>query len=258
VTPTGCDAVLTFDLDAEEVWIGEDPANAARPGVLSQGTYGPKVAVPLLLDLLRRLDLPATFFVPGRVAERHPARVEEILAAGHEVAHHGWTHTSPTRLGRDQEDDELGRGLDVLRRLGADVTGYRSPAWEFSPHTLDLLVRHGFRWSSNLMDDVRPYRHAGHPLVELPVHWSLDDAPHFWFSLASWNRSIASAADVRRIWDEELDGYRRLGALFVLTTHPQLIGRPGRLAMFEAFLTGARERGDVRFRTARAVADDVP
>jgi len=69
------DVVVSFDFDAEEVWIGEDPANADKPGTLSQGTYGAKVAVPLLLDLLRRLDLPASFFVPGRVAERYPQRI---------------------------------------------------------------------------------------------------------------------------------------------------------------------------------------
>ena len=40
---------MSFDFDAEEVWIGEDPANARQPGVLSQGTYGAKVAVPALL-----------------------------------------------------------------------------------------------------------------------------------------------------------------------------------------------------------------
>ena len=71
----GCDVVISFDVDGEAVWVGEDPANSDRPGTLSQGTYGPKVAVPLLLDLLRRLELPATFFVPGRVAERYPQRV---------------------------------------------------------------------------------------------------------------------------------------------------------------------------------------
>ena len=63
---------VTVDFDAEEVWIGEHPDNARRPGVLSQGTYGAKVAVPLVLDVLARVGLRATFFVPGRVAERHP------------------------------------------------------------------------------------------------------------------------------------------------------------------------------------------
>jgi hypothetical protein len=47
-----CAASFTFDFDAEEVWIGEDPANANKPGVLSQGTYGAKVGVPLILELL--------------------------------------------------------------------------------------------------------------------------------------------------------------------------------------------------------------
>src|SRR5258708_13224498 len=90
-----CAASFTFDFDAEEVWIGEDPENATRPGVLSQGTYGAKVAVPLILALLARHHVQATFYIPGRVAERHPARVAAIAAAGHEIAHHGYPHTPP-------------------------------------------------------------------------------------------------------------------------------------------------------------------
>jgi peptidoglycan-N-acetylglucosamine deacetylase len=146
---------FTFDFDAEEAIIADDPANADRPGVLSQGTYGAKVAVPLILDLLGEKNVPATFFIPGRVAERHPSRVEGIVSAGHEIAHHGYTHTSPTGLTRDEEDAELSKGLDVLRSFASDVSGYRSPAWDFSANTEDLLVRHGFVYSSNFMDDLR-------------------------------------------------------------------------------------------------------
>src|SRR3989304_3166368 len=73
---------FTFDFDAESVWIGDDPANAERPGVLSQGTYGAKVAVPLILDLLARHEVRSTFFVPGVVAQRYRERVETIGAAG--------------------------------------------------------------------------------------------------------------------------------------------------------------------------------
>jgi peptidoglycan/xylan/chitin deacetylase (PgdA/CDA1 family) len=175
-------ASLTFDLDAEEVWIAENPANASRPGVLSQGTYGPRVGVPLILRILERRGIHATFFVPGRVAERHPKAVRAIVDAGHELAHHGYTHTSPTMLSPQAEEDELTRGLEILSSFGAPVTGYRSPAWEFSGHTLALLARHGFSYSSNLMDDIRPYRHGASGIVELPVHWTLDDAPHFSFS----------------------------------------------------------------------------
>jgi peptidoglycan/xylan/chitin deacetylase (PgdA/CDA1 family) len=248
---------VTFDVDAEEVWIGADPANARRPGVLSQGTYGPKVAVPLVLDLLERLHMPATFFVPGRVAERHPLRVRQIVAAGHELAHHGYTHTHPGRMAPEQEAAEFVRALDVLSGFGVDVAGYRSPAWDFSPATIGLLQAHGLLYSSNLMDDIRPYRHP-EGLVELPVQWILDDAPHFWFSNAEWTTTIRSAREVFEIWQEEAAGIHRLGGLCVLALHPQLIGRPGRIGMLESFLRWVLETGDIRIATCAEIARDVP
>jgi peptidoglycan-N-acetylglucosamine deacetylase len=253
-----CAAVISFDFDAEEVWIGEDPANADRPGTLSQGTYGAKVAVPAILAMLDRLAIKASFFIPGRVAERHPQRVEQIIAAGHEVGHHGYTHTSPTKLGPEGEEAELVKGLEILRSLGATVRGYRSPSWDFSPHTLDLLVKHGFTYSSNLMDDMKPYRHQHHDIVELPVHWTLDDAPHFWFDGASWTKTIRTSAEVRALWGEEFAGFRAMGGLFMLTMHPQVIGRPGRLLMLEEFLGSVKSHSDVWIATAGEVAAVTP
>lgn len=248
---------LTFDFDAEEVWIGEDPANADRPGVLSQGTYGAKVAVPLLLELLARLDLRATFFVPGRVAERHPQRVRSIVDGGHELAHHGYTHTHPSRLTSEQEAAEFAAAFDLLSGYGAPVTGYRSPAFDFSPATMGILERHGIRYSSNLMDDIRPYRHPN-GIVELPVQWILDDAPHFWFSNGSWTKTVRSNREVLEIWQDEAAGIHRLGGLTVLALHPQIIGRPGRLAMLEAFLGFVRGLGEVRIATCGELAAGVP
>src|SRR6185503_19198648 len=164
---------FTFDFDAEEAIIAEDPTNVDKPGVLSQGTYGAKVGVPLILELLANKGITATFFIPGRVAERHPTRGRAIVDAGHEIAHHGYTHTSPTLLTRDEEDSEGAKGLEVLRSFGAEVTGYRSPAWDFSANTEELLVRHGFVYSSNFMDDLHPYRREGSDLIELPIQWTL-------------------------------------------------------------------------------------
>lgn len=252
-----CAASFTFDFDAEEVWIGEDPQNANRPGVLSQGTYGAKIAVPAILELLERHGVQATFFVPGRVAERYPSRVEAIVAGGHELAHHGYTHTSPSSLSLDEEEKEIGKGLDALRSFGVDVVGYRSPSWDFSPHTLSLLESRGFTYSSNLMDDIRPYRHASGALVEVPIHWSLDDAAHFWFDGASWTKSIAPTQTVRAIWEEEFLAMRELGGACVFTMHPQIIGRPGRLAFLDAFLSFVAGIPDVWVATTREIASRV-
>ena len=250
-----CAVSFTFDFDAEEVWISEDPANANRPGVLSQGTYGAKVAVPLILELLDRHSINATFFVPGRVAERYPARVREMLAAGHEIGHHGYTHTSPGNLDLDQEKDELSRGRQALEALGCTVVGYRSPSWDFSGETLNLLERDGFVYSSNFMDDIRPYRHDGRQLLELPVQWILDDAPHWWFDgIASWNKKISTTAEVRSIWLEELNGIRTLGGCCIFTMHPQIVGRPSRLGFLNDLIASVKQQDDVWIAPCRDIA----
>jgi peptidoglycan/xylan/chitin deacetylase (PgdA/CDA1 family) len=250
--------VPTFDFDAEEVWVGENPANASRPGVLSQGTYGAKVGIDLVLDLLLSKGMKATFFVPGKVAERYPDKVARVLAEGHEVALHGYTHRSPTDLPRDEEQEELLKALAVLRGLGADPVGYRSPSWDFSDNTLSLLAAQGIRYSSNMMDDIRPYRHDGFDIVELPVQWILDDAPHFWFDdVANWAKKISRPSEVLEIWREEFLGISELAGLTVLTMHPQIIGRPSRLRMLDAFLDVVKGQESVRITTAREAAATI-
>lgn len=250
-------AAFTFDFDAEAVWIGEDPGNAEKPGVLSQGTYGARVAVPRILEILDVHGVRATFFVPGSVAERHPDRVKEIVSGGHELAHHGYTHTSPTRLSLEEEEDELTRGREALRTFGVEVIGYRSPSWDFSPHTLRLLDQHGFRYSSNLMDDHQPYRHETKGIVELPVQWILDDAAHFWFDAATWTKKISTCSEVATIWNEEFEGISAAGGCTIFTMHPQIIGRPSRLAMLDELIGRVTQR-DVWVATCAEIAASVP
>lgn len=229
-------ATVSFDLDAEEVWIGENPENAQFPGVLSQGAYGAKIGVPLILDVLEKYSITSTFFICGKDAERHPNTVRLILDAGHEVAHHGNTHTSPTKLSEVEERLELYAGLQTLRELGATVTGYRSPSWDFSAQTLNFLEEAGFDYSSNLLDNIVPYLHETHDLVEIPVSWMLDDAPHFWFANDVWEKTIRSPREVLDVWLPEIDGIARLGGHVMLTMHPMLIGRPSRLEFLDTVL----------------------
>ena len=77
--------MFTFDFDAETLWISRDPSNWKRPGTLSQGTYGAKVGVPKILELLRDFGLKATFFVPGWTAEKYKSRLEAMLRDNHEI-----------------------------------------------------------------------------------------------------------------------------------------------------------------------------
>ena len=114
-------AAFTFDVDAESAVLWGNEAVAARMSVISHQAYGPLVGIPRILDLLDRHQIPATFFVPGHTAHRYPDAVRSIVAAGHEIAHHGYLHEQPTALTLEQENEALDRGLQAL----AEVAGVR-------------------------------------------------------------------------------------------------------------------------------------
>jgi len=250
--------MLTFDFDAEAGWLSRDPDVARRPGILSQGTYGAKVGVPRLLRLLEEEGVRATFFIPGWVAEHHPAECRAIRDAGHEIGHHGYLHERADPDRPHEEREGFARGLKALQDvLGVRPVGYRAPGWDLTPITLELLREHGFSYSSNLMDDVVPYVHPGpgRPIVELPVQWLLDDAPFFMFNPRLVNRPMQSAEVVYGIWRDELLGMCQWGGLFDLTMHPQLIGQPSRLLYLRKLIRLAKGRPDVWWATGREVAE---
>lgn len=255
--------VLGICLDAEAIWLGRQPENARRPVLLSHGAFAIREALPRLLDLLDAHRISATFFVPGITAERYPDAVREIHRRGHELGSHGYGHKPVASLSPEEEKAELVRGIDALERVVAyrPVT-WRSPSWEWSDRTLDLLLDAGVTVSANFHDRVRPYRHErnGHPLplVELPVQWHLADAPYFMYG-GQIGRVIRSAHDVQRIWEEEFDGlYSWPGAFFHLTLHVQLIGHAGRLNMLDRFIHRMGERRGVVFLRCCDLALTVP
>lgn len=250
--------MLSFDFDAETLWLSRDPANAKRPGTLSQGTYGAKVGVPKILETLDGIGVPATFFVPGWTAEHHGGACEAILRGGHEIGHHGYLHEWIDPDFPEREEEALVKGLDALKAtLGVTPTGYRSPAWETSPNMIALLRRHGFAYDSSLMDTVNPYRHTladgSEGPVELPVHWSLDDAPFALFSVRA-PRTIVTNDHMMQVWQDEFREIYRWGGLFNLTMHPQVTGRPSRIALLREFIGWMRTFPGVWFARGGEVA----
>ena len=212
-----CAVSLSFDFDSETNWIGRDPSNIKRPGTLSYGTYGAKVAVPKILELLKEAGLPATFFVPGWVVENRTQRVEMILEDGHEVAHHGYLHKWPDPDNPEEVLEELDRGLEALEKcVGVRPKGYRSPAGETTMDLLRLLTDRGFLYDSSLLDDVIPYQHVledGRPgPVELPWHWSTDDAPYLFFSINTM-RPMFTNEHILSIWKAEFRELHRWGCV---------------------------------------------
>jgi peptidoglycan/xylan/chitin deacetylase (PgdA/CDA1 family) len=250
-------ACLTFDVDAESVILSESGLYARNAGVMSHQAYGPLVGVPRILDLLREYALPATFFVPGATADRHPQTVESILTAGHEIGHHSYAHFSPFAQTEDEERADFERALETLRRAGVEVEGFRCPSWEPAWRTPQIVAQHGLSYDSSLMDSDKPYvldTGAGE-IVELPVHWSLDDWEQYAYLPDPPHRSsIESPAKVLDLWISELDAMRRYGCLFLLTCHPFLSGRPHRVEVLRTLIEHALAAGDVEFAACRDIA----
>jgi peptidoglycan-N-acetylglucosamine deacetylase len=244
-------ASFTFDLDVDTYLLSRDPSLANRPGALSPAMYENRIGLGLILDCLERLACPSTFFVPGEVGARFPKLVEAIVAGGHEIGIHGYTHRSPTDLTAEEEEDELIRAKEVLRAFSPGVTGYRSPSWEFSSNSLHLLAKYGITYSSNMMDDIRPYRHHEAGIVELPVQWLLDDAMHWSFD---HDARFTNMRHVREMWEAEFLGIRRFGGSCIFTMHPAITGRPSCLAVLEHMIEFVRGFNDVFVATCGELA----
>src|SRR6476659_6403024 len=184
---------ITFDFDAISGLVAR---GSRTPTPVSRGEFGPRVAAPRLLALMRKHRIQSSWYVPGHTIETFPDAVKSVVDAGHEIGHHGWKHVSPAGLSLEEEEAELVRGNEAIKKIsGQYARGYRSPSWDLSPHSVELMLKHGFVYDSSMMgDDYTPYfarqgdaieltRPArfgtSSALVEMPIHWSTDDSPHF-------------------------------------------------------------------------------
>ncbi len=144
-----------------------------------------EAATERLLTMLGDAGVKATFFTLGFVAERHPALVERVAAAGHEVATHGYSHSLVYDLDRGQFREELRRSIGLLEDLsGQRVLGHRAPFFSITRRSLwalDVLDEEGLRydasvfpvrnWRYGIEDAPRwPYRPLpGSEMIEFPV-----------------------------------------------------------------------------------------
>ncbi len=257
-----CAASFSFDVDAESAMLGVDPTHADRMSAISHQAYGPITGVPRLLRILAKHGLTSTFFVPGYTAVRYPDVVRAIVAAGHEIAHHGYLHEPMRGKTEEQEADILDRGLDALESVtGSRPVGYRAPMWELNWHSPKLLRDRGFLYDSSLMDADHPYElevDGGGPLVEIPLQWALDDWEQYCYVPEfSGSGLIESPTKVVEMWRLEFDAMRAEGGVYVLTNHPFLSGRPSRAQALDSLISYVCSHDDVWVASLEAIADHV-
>jgi peptidoglycan-N-acetylglucosamine deacetylase len=224
---------LTFDVDAESPYLGAGAQYERCLSTLSDARFGVTRGLPKILSLLGRHGLHATFFVPGETARRHPQAVAAILASGHEIGHHGDLHKKVHLISEQEQIEEMERGLAALQAAGAPrPRGYRSPGWEMTPETFELICCNDFVYDSSLMGDDRPYFESfdGHQLLELPVSWTLDDWPLVGWSPHFQQAKLSSPDVLFSCWLSEYREARAEKRHVSFTMHPEVIGRSSRFA----------------------------
>jgi peptidoglycan/xylan/chitin deacetylase (PgdA/CDA1 family) len=154
------------------------------------------------------------------------------------------------------------KGIEAIRRAtGRAPRGWRSPAAELSPISLDLLVEYGFDYSSNFFDDDSPYlleiggRRTG--IVELPFRWVLDDAPFFQYSIVLPGRTMHPPSSVLESWKTEFDMLYAEDRMMMIGFHPQIIGQPSRLWVLDKLIEHALSHGNVWIGRCDEITDDI-
>lgn len=252
-----CAVAIGWHVDGEAGPIAGDVRNARHVAALSEGAYGVLTALPRILEMHQALEIPATFFIPGYVAELHPEAVAQVVEAGYEVAHHGYLHENVFLLDDEAEKEVFKRGTEILKNLtGQEPLGWSAPGWGVKQHTLELLTEMGMIYDCSLMDYDIPYiiKTKAGDLVELPISLILDDWEIFGGSLFPNGGGVnAPAESAYQIWKEEFDGIRRFGGLFNTTFHPNLM-RPGRINMLYRLLSYMKSFDDVWWATCTEIA----
>jgi peptidoglycan/xylan/chitin deacetylase (PgdA/CDA1 family) len=254
---------ITFDMDADSILHLAHPKDSiARISAMSMMRYGPEVAVPRIVEAYRRYGIKQTFFVPAWCIEQYPKAVELMVKNGHEVAFHGYIHEAPNSLSRDEEHYWISRSVDVIKKhTGKRPRGARSPLYNFSFNTADLLIEEGFLYDASLMGDDVPYilKTKRGELVELPSHWALDDWPPYVHSLdLNYVMQIMAPERAMEIFMSEFEAMRQCGGgLWIGVWHPFVSGRLARWLSVERMIERMMKTGEVWFAPLEEIARHV-
>jgi peptidoglycan/xylan/chitin deacetylase (PgdA/CDA1 family) len=209
-----------------------------------------------------------------------------IVEAGHEVGAHGYSHENPIAMTPRQEEEVLLKTIELIADIsGKRPVGYVAPWWEFSNVTNELLLKHGFRYDHSLMhNDFHPYyvrvgdrwtkidytkaasewmkplvRGQETDLIEIPANWHLDDLPPMMFIKKSPNsHGFVNPRDIEQMWRDQFDWvYREYDyAVFTMTIHPDVSGRPQVLLMHERLIEYFSRHAGVQWTTFAEIAED--
>jgi hypothetical protein len=234
------------------------PAGAFDTNALSWGHYGAVRGIERLLRTLERVKLHASVMVSGVIAERAPATVKAIAAAGHEIVAHAYAQDIvPAALTPDEDRADIAKTTQLLEAAaGVRPKGWISPRGTPGRDSARHLVEAGYEWQGDAFDDDRPYLQSfetGGRIVAIPLTMEINDLPHAMRFGRSPRQFVESFDELlARVMSGETD------ALMIdVTAHTHVYGRPSGAWAYEAVARKVMWRDDIWIATRGEIAAHV-
>lgn len=129
---------------------------------------GVEKGLPLMLEVLAKHDVTATFFVTGLAAERFPELISEI-SRGHEVSCHGYEHERFDRLAVEEQQERIQKATEILQKItGTKPLGFRAPNFKLTVQTIAILQEIGYVYDSSKASYKWAPSRSSSTLVEIP------------------------------------------------------------------------------------------
>jgi putative urate catabolism protein len=219
--------------------IGAQPFEARHMSMESLFEYGSRVGAWRLLREFARRKIHVTVFGVAMALERHPALTAAMVAAGHEIACHGWRWISYQQIDEATERADMQRAIATIERL----TGARPLGWytgRDSPNTRRLVAEHGgFLYDADSYADDLPYwvTAAGNPHLVVP--YALDANDMRFATVQGFNSGDQFYAYLRDTFDVLYAEGATTPKMMSVGLHCRIAGRPGRFAALQRFLDHA-------------------
>ena len=270
---TGVTVCLSFDFDAVSIWTG--PRGSRSPNLTARGEFA-SIGAHRLLDLMNERSIPTTWFIPGHTIDTFGDVCARVVSDGHEVGYHGYCHEGPVvearrsrRAGHPDPLDGLpgtALGQPAGRAPGAgwqlrgslDQPASWSTASPMTPRWPATTTRPPGAASATCPPPTGPTASATRwTWCSCRFDWILDDWPYFSYD-GPTVQGLRTPDHVYDVWSAEFDYLNvRVGSgVFVLTMHPQCIGRGSRMLMLERLIDHMASQPGVTFATMAQVADD--
>ncbi len=273
------------DVDAVAGWLGSYGGEDS-PCDITRGLFAGEIGSPRMLKLFDKAGIRTTWFIPGHSIETFPKQMQMVADAGHEIGLHGYSHENPVAMTPEQEQAVLEKSIELVTALsGKRPRGFVAPWWELGANTVELLLKNGIVYDHSRMDnDFHPFyarvgdswtkidyandaeswmqplvRGEETDLVEIGANWYIDDLPPMMFIKKAPNsHGFVNPRHLEEIWRDQFDWvYREYNyAVFPITVHPDVSGRPQVLLMLERFIEYITGHEGVRWATFEEIADD--